>query len=1078
MKHLYEENMKHKTIDPLSEKIVDQFANSNYIEEIEIDVIDKIKHVKSIFNVFEIENTCEFNLDEQNQIIDHNCNCSLCDDETICIHIAATLKKLEQINPYLTTFSYKNEDIQTIKKKREKLKQEITLKLVGKEVQGSRILLEEAKKEYYSRISMTLQDELYELIPSVEVDKYAESIQITYRVGNDKAYVVKHIEEFINRIDNHEEFRYGKNLSFIHKESAFDEFSLKQIQFLRKAIQNNKKYGRNDYAYYYQEPVVKRHLLLTADIIDDFYELYYDKDVDGWTTQDSDEKIHINVSENEYTYTYSLEKALPYEFGEKHLYVLNNTSPINITRYTLDNEGKALRFIKELFKKDMHVLKQENKTFYKYVISDIEDYLDINNVSQEDEIFSIIKLYGDIDDDNQVFVKLEYYNEDGKFQKGFNEQNMTTYTQDLVEEIVKKYAQTIDYDAHIAYFDTEGEGVYNFLYSGLPLLSEYCEIYVSDALKTLGKTQKYSITVGVKLENNLLEIDVDSIDIPKEELSSVLKAYRRKRKFFRLKNGQLLNLNSDDLEELNQFVEDYHISINDMKDKTIMPSYRMFSLEDDMENMDNLIFNRNEQFHNQIQNWKKKDISTYIPSEKYQNILRDYQIDGYQWLSLMNEYGFNGILADDMGLGKTLQVITLLESYNKDGVSIVVCPASLIYNWEDEVHKFSSGLKTVCICGSIADRKLKINEAHNYDLMITSYDYIRRDVELYENVEFNYVILDEAQNIKNQKTKNAQCVKKLKAKHKLALTGTPIENSLAELWSIFDFLMPNYLFNYHYFQSHYETDIVKNHDEEKQNKLKKLVSPFILRRNKKEVLSELPDKIEKNYLIDFNEEENKLYLANLAQVNEELHQMTKMESTDKIAILAMLTKLRQLCCEPRLLYENVEEPSSKLKACMELIHTLKENNQKVLLFSSFTSMLDLIAEQLYKEGISYYKLTGQTSKEDRRMLVDKFQNDDTTVFLISLKAGGTGLNLTAAEAVIHYDPWWNQSAQNQATDRAYRIGQEKNVQVFKLVMKNSIEEKIQKLQLMKKELADMFVENNEGSISRMSQDELLELFKM
>ena len=353
---------------------------------------------------------------------------------------------------------------------------------------------------------------------------------------------------------------------------------------------------------------------------------------------------------------------------------------------------------------------------------------------------------------------------------------------------------------------------------------------------------------------------------------------------------------------------------------------------------------------------------------------------------------------------------------------------------------------------------------------------MRRDVEAYENIQFLYVILDEAQNIKNQKTKNAISVKKLQAAHKIAMSGTPIENSLAELWSIFDFLMPNYLYNYHYFQKHYENDIVKNHDEEKQHKLKKLVTPFVLRRTKKEVLKELPDKIERYYPISFSEEEQKLYLAHLAQVNKELQSMMKADVPDKIAILAMLTRLRQLCCEPRLLFENIEEPSTKLKTCLELIETLRENKQKVLLFSGFTSMLDLIAEELTNRGISFYMLTGKTKKEDRRQLVEQFQKDSTTVFLISLKAGGTGLNLTAAEAVIHYDPWWNQSAQNQATDRAHRIGQTKNVQVFKLVMKNSIEEKIQQLQLKKKELADMFVENNEGSVSKMSKEDIMELF--
>jgi SNF2 family DNA or RNA helicase len=311
----------------------------------------------------------------------------------------------------------------------------------------------------------------------------------------------------------------------------------------------------------------------------------------------------------------------------------------------------------------------------------------------------------------------------------------------------------------------------------------------------------------------------------------------------------------------------------------------------------------------------------------------------------------------------------------------------------------------------------------------------------------------------------------------LVLTGTPIENSLAELWSIFDFLMPGYLYPYSYFANEYERPIVKEKDEQKQLELKNMISPFILRRRKQEVLKELPDKIETTLPIEFNEDEKKLDLANLAQVNMQLQDKLQMDQVNAIAMLAMLTRLRQICCEPRVLYDNIKDQSSKLEACMDLIRRFRETGKKILLFSSFTSVLDLIHDALNAEDISHYTLTGSTDKVKRRELVAKFQEDDTAVFLISLKAGGTGLNLTAAEAVIHFDPWWNMSAQNQATDRAHRIGQENTVQVFKLIMKDSIEEKIQQLQEAKKDLADAFVEGNDGTITSMSREDIMELFK-
>ena len=289
--------------------------------------------------------------------------------------------------------------------------------------------------------------------------------------------------------------------------------------------------------------------------------------------------------------------------------------------------------------------------------------------------------------------------------------------------------------------------------------------------------------------------------------------------------------------------------------------------------------------------------------------------------------------------------------------------------------------------------------------------------------------------------------------------------------------MPQYLYNYHHFKETYEIPIIKNEDQEKQAKLKRFVEPFILRRTKKDVLTELPDKIENNVLIPFTPDEEKVYLANLSTINTELQSAIQVNHIDKIQILAMMTRLRQLCCDQRILYNNVQEPSSKLKACMDIIETAKENEQKILLFSSFTKSLDLIEAELRKKDISYYVLTGSTTKIKRHQLVNAFQNDQTTVFLISLKAGGTGLNLTSASTVIHFDPWWNMSAQNQATDRAYRIGQTNNVQVYKLIMKNSIEEKIQKLQEQKQDLSNMFIENNHGSITQMSTADIIDLFK-
>jgi SNF2 family DNA or RNA helicase len=787
----------------------------------------------------------------------------------------------------------------------------------------------------------------------------------------------------------------------------------------------------------------------------------------------------INIETLTSHYRIALQKDDEFYLGNHNIYFLQKNI---LRRVVLDEEGKVCNLLEELLSEDeILVNKQDMKDFETYVLSDIREYLDIKGITlQDNQEEDNIVLYGDIDEQDQVCITIEYEYEDGIKKQGFDKENQDiSMMARKIEGYIQQYAK-VDEQRHMVFMDSWDKQTHNFIQMGLPYLQKHCDVYVSEALKYIGSKTNMAVHVGITIKNDLLAIDIDSVNIPKEELAAVLDAYKRKRKFYKLQDGELLYLESDTLQEVDQMLDTYNISRNDIIDGHLdLELYRAFSVDALADTSDLVVYNRSDLFKDVIDTFSNIDKKEYTLSSSYENILRDYQKYGYQWLQTIRNYNFGGILADDMGLGKTLQVISLLDQNKaKDQVSIVICPSSLILNWEDEIHKFSSTLRCSSVYGNIEEREKKIERYKEYDVLITSYDYIRRDIDKYSDINFYYIILDEAQYIKNQKTKNAVSVKKLHGKNKLALTGTPIENSLAELWSIFDFLMPGYLYNYHYFQNHFETPIVKEEDEQKQIELKKLISPFILRRTKKEVLTELPEKIENVMPIEFHPEERKLYLAHLAKISEELQVKLDMDKIDRIAILAMLTRLRQICCEPRVAFENIEKPSSKMQACMELIKTLKENNKKILLFSTFTSVLDLLQKELDKENITYYTLTGKTGKEKRRELVQKFQSDNTTIFLISLKAGGTGLNLTAAEAVIHFDPWWNNSAQNQATDRAYRIGQENTVQVFKLIMKDSIEERIMVLQEKKKGLSDTFVEGNDGTITYMPTEDIIELFKM
>ena len=411
--------------------------------------------------------------------------------------------------------------------------------------------------------------------------------------------------------------------------------------------------------------------------------------------------------------------------------------------------------------------------------------------------------------------------------------------------------------------------------------------------------------------------------------------------------------------------------------------------------------------------------------------------------------------------------------------SIVVCPSTLVLNWKAEIEKWCHSIKVLIVKGTAKERKEKLEHYKDYDLLITSYDLLKRDVENYEDKNFKLIIADEAQYIKNSTTQNATSLKSLNGETKFALTGTPIENSVAELWSIFDFIMPGYLYRYSKFKKKFEEPILKYEDKEALERLKRLISPFVLRRVKKDVLTELPDKnitVMKN---EMEEEQEKIYLSYLAQTKKEIAEELNDNSFEKskFKILMLLTRLRQICCHPSLFIENYKGGSGKLNQCMDLVTDAIESGHKILLFSSYTSMFQIIEKELDKKKIKHLKLIGSTPVNDRIEMVDEFNNNnEIKVFLISLKAGGTGLNLTSADVVIHYDPWWNVSNENQATDRTYRIGQKNSVQVYKLITSNSIEEKINKMQERKEKLYKDILSTKETFINKMSKEEILDLF--
>ncbi len=478
-----------------------------------------------------------------------------------------------------------------------------------------------------------------------------------------------------------------------------------------------------------------------------------------------------------------------------------------------------------------------------------------------------------------------------------------------------------------------------------------------------------------------------------------------------------------------------------------------------------------------------KGIKKVKPPKALNATLREYQQDGLNWLNFLYEFRFSGILADDMGLGKTIQTLAHLSKLKEDNKLkkpvLIVMPTSLIANWKNEAKKFTPNLSVLSLHGN--DRAERFEYIKDNDILLTTYALIIRDKEKFDKLKFSYIILDEAQKIKNPKTKMAVAIKEFKSEHRLALSGTPIENHLGELWSIFSFLMPGFLDSLSFFKTYYQTPIEKEHNFSRQELLNKRIKPFMIRRTKELVASELPAK---NEIIKYTQFENKqsaLYESVRVAMEEKVKQAVESKglASSHITMLDALLKLRQVCCDPSLLKikeaQKVKD-SAKLELFLDLVDELLQEGRKILVFSQFTSMLAILEEKIVSKSINYTKLTGSTTK--REEAIEKFTKGDASIFLISLKAGGVGLNLVEADTVIHYDPWWNPAVENQATDRAYRIGQTKAVFVYKLIVENTIEQKILELQKRKQAIQDgIYDDDKQQDDIKFGGDELLELLK-
>lgn len=620
-----------------------------------------------------------------------------------------------------------------------------------------------------------------------------------------------------------------------------------------------------------------------------------------------------------------------------------------------------------------------------------------------------------------------------------------------------------------------------FLYA---LQNNYSIIFTKDKLATEKSSFRADFTADANADKDWLYFDLECYcGDEKVTLERLLEYLKSGQPFWKKADGTLVEIsNKHELERLARLLQSFHAREDGGFEGKL---HHASELEYVMTSSKHYNSERAKSFQKFMAEMTKgKPVKKVNLPEKFKEILRPYQKSGIEWMYFLRSYRFAGILADDMGLGKTLQTLVVLDKEKiKDKPSIVICPKTLTYNWQLEAKKFTPELKTLVYSGMMNERTTMAKNLNKYDLIIVSYGTFKKDQDLFvsEKMHFNYAILDEAQFIKNHATKNAQIAKKLNADYRLALTGTPMENSVSELWSIYDFLMPDFLGNYEHFSKHFHKPIMDKGDSHAMTHLRRKIESFMLRRVKSEVLKELPAKIEQTSQCQLSAPQNVLYQQILASVRAEVFSTVEKKGfkSSQIHILAGLTKLRQVCNHPALLIEDKKGwrkyESAKLDMCMELVEEVVEGKRKVLIFSQFTKMLDIVSSALTDHKVEHLYLSGKTN--NRQGMVDKFNNDPLIqVFLISLKAGGTGLNLTAADTVIIFDPWWNPSVENQAVDRAHRIGQTKAINVYRLVTSGTIEEKIQALKMKKQQLFNSLINESGDLFNKLTWDDIRELF--
>ncbi|MNH83609.1 ATP-dependent helicase HepA [compost metagenome] len=925
-------------------------------------------------------------------------------------------------------------------------------------------------------------------------NKYMFGIEM--KVGSKRLYIVQKIRDFLDRIERREAMMFSKHFSYVPELHSFGPENDAVIQQLINIHQHEKMYREtlSSYSAYTNKSSGDRMLPVPPSFWEALYPLL--------TAAPS---VKLIQEERTYEGIRLSEEGLPlrFEFDQaaREGYQLDIQGLDELTvleSYGIVlSEGKLLKLpagrckrlleLKQMLdtSRDSRILisTQQMEPFMERVVPGLMKLGEVHIAEAvSDRIMKTslkAKLYLDrIRDKLLAGLEFQYGDivinplETGGSQRG--EGRILMRDGEKERQILDLMEQSAFAKSDSGYFMEDEDGEYEFLYHIVPQLEKLVDVFATSAVKVriMAPSTPPKIRADIDERTDWLEFRFDMEGIPESEIRNLLKTLGEKRKYYRMPNGSLMPLESEEFQQIVRLINEVGIRLSDIEGSQVrVPAVRGLHLLDAHEQSSSLILGKS--FRRLLENMRSPDNLEFPVPATLDNVLRDYQKYGYQWMKTLAHYHFGGILADDMGLGKTLQaiafILSVLSEARGQGLPIlVVAPASLVYNWRNELAKFAPEVRTVIADGSPSERSRLLRQGSSAEVIITSYPLLRKDKDLYAAEPFHTLIMDEAQAFKNHGTLTAQSVKSIEAKHRFALTGTPVENGLEELWSIFSAVFPALFPNRQAFNDLPRETIARR------------VRPFLLRRLKSDVLKELPEKIETVQASELLPEQKKLYAAYLAELQAETLKHLKDDDLQKhrIKILAGLTRLRQLCCHPALFVEGYNGSSAKFEQLLEIIDDCRSAGKRMLIFSQFTQMLGLIRRELGYQGVPHFYLDGQTPGAERVELCSRFNEGESDLFLISLKAGGTGLNLTGADTVILYDLWWNPAVEQQAADRAHRIGQKNVVQVIRLVTEGTVEDKMYELQQKKKNLIEEVIQPGQESLSSLSEQDIREILSI